>query len=185
MSLRYDGEPSGKEKVDTTALSLLYNCLNIDRPRGRTNMAVLQDFKTFAFKGNVVDLAVGVVIGAAFGKIVTALVADFIMPIVALLMPAGDWRENGIVLRTGATEKEMVILKYGDFLGSILDFFIIAFVLFMIVSKIVKAAEGRLRGPVAPGTKECPLCLEVVPVGAKRCKFCTGDFPAAAKAASA
>src|SRR6478752_6064983 len=103
-------------------------------------MALWQDFKTFAFKGNVVDLAVGVVIGAAFGKIVSAMVADFIMPVVALLMPAGDWRENGFMLRQGATEKETVILKYGDFLGSVLDFFIVAFVLFFIVSKLVKMA---------------------------------------------
>src|SRR6185436_15211353 len=94
--------------------------------RGDDPMAVWQDFKQFAFKGNVVDLAVGVVIGAAFGKIVTALVSDFIMPIVALAMPAGEWRENGIFLRQGATEKETVMLKYGDFLGTTLDFLIIA-----------------------------------------------------------
>ncbi len=145
-------------------------------------MAIWEDFKKFAFKGNVVDLAVGVVIGAAFGKIVSAAVADFIMPVVALLMPAGDWRENGIVLRPGPTDKEAVILKYGDFLGAILDFFIIAFVLFMIVSKIVKAAEGRIKAPPGPGPKECPFCLEIVPAAAKRCKFCTADFPAPAKA---
>ena len=138
---------------------------------------MLKGFRQFVLRGSVVDLAVGVVIGAAFGKIVSALVSDFIMPVVALLMPAGDWRENGVVLREGASIKEMVILKYGDFLGAVLDFFIVAFVLFLIVSKIVKAAEGRIKGPAAPGTKECPLCLEFVAVGAKRCKFCTGDFP--------
>jgi large conductance mechanosensitive channel len=148
-------------------------------------MALWQDFKTFAFKGNVVDLAVGVVIGAAFGKIVSALVADFIMPIVALLMPAGDWRENGFVLREAADPKNNVIFKYGDFMGSVLDFFIVAFVLFMIVSKLVKTAEGRIKGPVAAATKECPFCLEQVPAGAKRCKFCTADFPATPKVASA
>ena len=139
-------------------------------------MALWDDFKKFAFKGNVVDLAVGVVIGSAFGKIVTALVSDFIMPIVALFMPAGDWRENGFVLRQGGSSKETVIFKYGDFLGAILDFFIIAFVLFLIVSKIVKAAEGRLK-TAGPAPKECPFCLEIVPGAAKRCKFCTADFP--------
>ena len=143
-------------------------------------MTMWDDFKKFAFKGNVVDLAVGVIIGAAFGKIVTAVVGDFIMPIVALLMPAGEWRENGIVLRQGATPKDAVIVKYGDFLGSVFDFFIVSFVLFMIVSKIVKAAEGRLKGTEAPVTKECPFCLETVLIGAKRCKFCTADFPQAA-----
>src|SRR6185503_17533891 len=114
------------------------------------------------------DLAVGVVIGAAFGKIVSALVADFIMPVVALAMPAGEWRENGIVLREGATPKDAVILKYGDFLGATLDFFIVAFVLFILVSKIVKAAEGRLKAPEAVTTKPCPWCTEAIPVVAKK-----------------
>jgi large conductance mechanosensitive channel len=141
-------------------------------------MAVLEDFKKFAFKGNVVDLAVGVVIGAGFGKIVTAMVADVVMPFVALLMPAGDWRDNGIVLRAADIPKDQVILKYGDFLGAILDFFVVAFVLFIVVSKIVKAAEGRIKLSGAPSTKECPLCLDIIPFGAKRCKSCTTDLTA-------
>jgi large conductance mechanosensitive channel len=143
-------------------------------------MAVLEDFKKFAFKGNVVDLAVGVVIGAGFGKIVTALVADLVMPFVALLMPAGDWRDNGIVLRAAPVAKDQVILKYGDFLGAILDFFVVAVVLFLVVSKIVKMAEGRLHLTAAPSTKECRYCLETIPLGAKRCKFCTADLTAPA-----
>jgi len=147
-------------------------------------MPVMEDFKKFAFKGNVVDLAVGVVIGAGFGKIVTAVVADIVMPFVALLMPAGDWRDNGIVLRAAAIPKDQVILKYGDFLGAILDFFVIAFVLFLVVSKIVKAAEGRLKLSGGPTTKECPQCLETIPYAAKRCKFCTSDLTAPAAVAS-
>lgn len=147
-------------------------------------MAVLEDFKKFAFKGNVVDLAVGVVIGAGFGKIVTALVADIVMPFVALLMPAGDWRENGIYLRGVKGDANAVVLKYGDFLGAVLDFFVIAFVLYLIVSKIVKAAEGHLKISGAPTNKECPHCLETIPYGARRCKFCTTDLTAPAAAAS-
>jgi large conductance mechanosensitive channel len=139
-------------------------------------MALLEDFKKFAFKGNVVDLAVGVIIGAGFGKIVTALVADIVMPFVALMMPKGDWRENHIVLRYGADTKDNVLLKYGDFLGAVLDFFVVAFVLFIVVSKIVKAAEGRLNLTAAPTTKECPQCMETIPIGAKRCKFCTSEL---------
>src|SRR4051812_9080123 len=143
-------------------------------------MAIWEDFKKFAFKGNVIDLAVGVVIGAAFGKIVTAMVSDLVMPMVALLMPAGDWRDNGLVLRAGQTAKESVILKYGDFLGAILDFFIIALVLFLLVSKLVKAAEGRLvKSPETPVVKECPMCMESIPYRAKRCKFCTSDLTVA------
>jgi large conductance mechanosensitive channel len=146
-------------------------------------MALWQDFKGFAFKGNAVDLAVGVVIGAAFGKIVTAMVSDLVMPVVALFMPAGEWRENGIELRGGATPKDAVILKYGDFLGAVLDFFIIALVLFFIVSKLVKSAESRLKAPEAPTTKECPFCLTIIPLAARRCKACTADLTEGVKTA--
>ena|SRR6187399_790070 len=140
-------------------------------------MAFIDDFKSFAFKGNVVDLAVGVVIGAAFGKIVSALVADLVMPFVALVMPSGDWRTAGLVLKTAADPKDNVILKYGDFTGAVLDFFIVALVLFLIVSRIIK---GRFSKPAEIGTKECPACCEAVPLKASRCKFCTSDLPAQA-----
>ena len=142
-------------------------------------MSLWQDFKQFAFKGNVVDLAVGVVIGAAFGKIVTAVVGDFIMPLVALAMPAGDWRENVIVLRQGETAKDTVALKYGDFLGTTLDFLIVALVLFLLVSKIVKAAERRIKGAEVATTKPCPWCTELIPIAAKKCKFCCSETGAA------
>ena len=142
-------------------------------------MALLEDFKKFAFKGNVIDLAVGVVIGAAFGKIVSALVADVVMPLVTLVLPSGDWRDSGIVLRQGATVKDNVVLKYGDLLGTVLDFLVVALVLFIIVSKIVKAAEGKLRKPAPagdPATKECKYCLELIPFKATRCKACTSEL---------
>src|SRR5580658_8930276 len=132
-------------------------------------MSFMSDFKSFAFKGNAVDLAVGVVIGAAFGKIVSALVADVIMPVVALIMPSGDWRASGVVLRHAVNSKDDVILRWGDFLGAVLDFFIVALVLFLIVAKVVKAAEGRLTKPATAITKPCPFCLETLPVAATRC----------------
>jgi large conductance mechanosensitive channel len=143
-------------------------------------MAFVDDFKKFAFKGNVVDLAVGVVIGGAFGKIVSALVADLVMPIVALILPSGDWRSHGLVLSKAANPKDDVVLKYGDFLGAILDFFVVALALFIIVSRIIKAAEAKLVRPPTPEpvvTRECPLCCETVLLRAKRCKFCTADLP--------
>jgi large conductance mechanosensitive channel len=142
-------------------------------------MSFAQDFRTFALKGNVVDLAVGVVIGGAFGKIVSALVADLVMPLVALVMPSGDWRASGIVLRHAALAKDDVILKYGDVLGAVVDFFIIALVLFLIVSKIVRTAEKRLGVAAAATTKPCPHCLTDVPVAATRCKACASDLGAA------
>ncbi len=141
-------------------------------------MSFLSDFQKFAFKGNVVDLAVGVVIGGAFGKIVTALVNDAIMPLVALVMPSGDWRASGIVLRAAADPKDNVMLKYGDMLGAVIDFLIVALVLFLLVSRVVKFAEGRLlksKPPEAPTTKECAFCLEKIPLAATKCRACTSS----------
>jgi len=146
-------------------------------------MAFIEDFKQFAFKGNVVDLAVGVVIGGAFGKIVSALVSDLVMPMVALALPSGDWRKSGLVLKTATDPKDNVVLAYGDFTGAVLDFFVVALVLFLIVSRIIKAAERKLHKPAEPPTattKECPACLETVSLKATRCKFCTSELPKAA-----
>ncbi len=145
-------------------------------------MSFIDDFKKFAFKGNVVDLAVGVVIGGAFGKIVSALVADLVMPIVALVLPSGDWRTAGLVLKEAEKPEDNVVLNYGNFIGSVLDFFVVALVLFIVVSRIIKAAEGRLAKPAEeapPAVKECPACCETVPAKAIRCKYCTSELKAA------
>ncbi len=104
-------------------------------------MSLVEDFKKFAFKGNVVDLAVGVIIGAAFQKIVNGVVEDLIMPVVSLAMPNGDWRSAGIILREAPDPKNNVVIKYGNFLGVSLDFLILAFVLFLVVSKLIKAEK--------------------------------------------
>lgn len=138
-------------------------------------MGFFGDFKKFAFKGNVVDLAVGVVLATGFSKIVNAIVEDFIMPVVALMMPSGNWREAGWVLRRGPTPKEDVVLKWAHFLGATLDFLIVAFVLFLVVSRIVKAMEKRFFGDEPVVTRECPFCLETIPVKATRCKACTSQ----------
>jgi len=137
---------------------------------------MLKECKEFALKGNVVDLAVGVIIGGAFGKIVSALVADIVMPLVSLVLPSGDWRSAGHILKPGATPKDDVVLKYGDFLGAILDFMVIAIVLFIVVAKLVKMAEAKLSKPADALTKECKFCIEQIPVKATRCKFCTSEL---------
>jgi large conductance mechanosensitive channel len=147
------------------------------------NMSLLDDFKKFAFKGNVIDLAIGVVIGAAFGKIVSALVADLVMPLVALVLPSGDWRASGIVLREAADPKDNVVLKYGDFLGAVIDFLLVAVVLFIVVAKIIKGIGDRTSSkgksePPAPVTKECMYCLELIPFKATRCRACTSKLDA-------
>lgn len=141
-------------------------------------MSFLADFRKFAFRGNVVDLAVGVIIGAAFNKIVTALVSDVVMPIVGRALPSGNWREAEYVLQPSSDPKLVVAIRYGDFLGSVVDFLMVALVLFVVVSKVVNAAERRIvRHPAEdPTTKPCPFCLETVPRKATRCKFCTSEL---------
>jgi large conductance mechanosensitive channel len=122
-------------------------------------MAFWDDFKSFALKGNVVDLAVAVVVGGAFGKIVSALVSDIIMPIVGALMPSTEWR---------TWQATALNLKIGDFLGAVVDFFIVALVLFLVVVKV----GGRFRKAPDVTTKDCPECLEKIPLAARKCKAC-------------
>jgi large conductance mechanosensitive channel len=125
-------------------------------------MSWIQEFKAFALKGNVVDLAVGVVIGAAFGKIVSALVDDLIMPLVGALLPGQEWRDFTVT---------SLNFKVGHLLGQLLDFFIIAAVLFLVVQKLMGVV--RKAEPAKVTTKSCPECLESIPLAAKRCRACT------------
>ena len=130
-------------------------------------MSIIDEFKAFALKGNVVDLAVAVIIGGAFGKIITALVGDIIMPIVGGLLPGkGEWREITVT---------PLQIKVGDFTGAVVDFVIIAAVLFLVMVKLMGALH--LSSSAGPATKVCPECLETIPLGAKRCKACTSVQP--------
>ena len=133
-------------------------------------MTWLEDFKKFAAKGNVIDLAVGVVMGQAFGKIVSAIVSDLIMPIVGFVLPGGDWREFTVT---------PLQLKLGSVLGATLDFLVVSLVMFLVTVKLM----GFLRGhheKAPPTVKKCPECDEDIPIKAKRCKFCTSPQPGAA-----
>lgn len=127
-------------------------------------MSVKDEFKTFLFRGNVVDLAVGVVIGGAFGKIVSAMVEDLVMPLVSALLPGGSWRELTVT---------PLGFKVGHMLGVTLDFLIVATVIFVVMVKFVGAVNKKAPAPPAAPVKACGECLENVPVAAKRCKFCT------------
>ena len=131
-------------------------------------MSVLKEFREFINKGNVVDLAVAVVIGGAFGKIVSALVADMVMPLVNAVVPQGDWRK---------WEVSPLHFRLGDFLGTVVDFAIVAFVVFIIMVKIVGTMNRKV---AAPETKQCPECLEMVPKAARRCRACTSVLTALA-----
>ena len=125
-------------------------------------MSAIREFGAFIKKGNVADLAVAVVIGAAFGKIVSAAVSDLVMPLVNALVPQGDWRK---------WELSPLHFRVGDFLGTVVDFLIVAAVIFLVMVKLVGATARKTTAPAV--SKTCPECLETVPVAARRCRACT------------
>ena len=133
---------------------------------------MLQEFKAFLTKSNALALAVGVIIGAATGKVVSAVVDDLIMPIIGMVMPAGDWKEMKIVLKTAIdpkTQKEVVTaIQYGHFLGTVIDFVFIALVVFLLAKALLKPAP---EAPALP-TKECSECKEIIAADASKCKYC-------------
>jgi len=126
------------------------------------------DFKAFLTKSNALALAIGVIIGAAMGKVVSALVSDILMPVIGMILPKGDWREAQIVLSTAtdaAGKTTVNAIRYGDFFGNVVDFIVIAFVVYMVTKSLLKEA------PPAP-SKECPFCKEGNAVDASKCKAC-------------
>jgi large conductance mechanosensitive channel len=130
----------------------------------------MKEFREFLLKQNALALAIGVIIGAAVGKVVTSVVEDLLMPVIGPLIPSGNWREAQIVLgkSVDAAGKETInAIKYGHLFGSIVDFVIVAFVVYMIGKMFIKPAP-------TPAVKTCPACLEAVPVAATRCRACTG-----------
>jgi len=128
-------------------------------------MSLIQEFKAFVAKGNVVDLAVAVVVGGAFGEIVKAFVSGIVMPLVSYVLPAN------MVWEQWALGK----LRIGVVLGATLNFLIIAGVVFLFLVKLVGTLMKKKEEPAAPSTKTCPQCLETIPLAAKRCKFCTSQ----------
>jgi large conductance mechanosensitive channel len=130
---------------------------------------MLQEFRVFLTKSNALALAVGVVIGAATGKVVSGIVDGLLMPIIGLVLPSGDWREAKFVLRTASDAKGKVTesaIAYGHLIGTLIDFVCIAFVVFIVTKSLLKPP------PPGPPTKNCPECLEVIPAEARRCKAC-------------
>ncbi len=149
---------------------------------------MLQEFKKFALQGNVLDMAIGIIIGAAFGKIVSSLVADVLMPPIGLLVGKIDFSSLFLNLSgqdyaslAAAKAAGAPTINYGIFLNNILDFLIVAFVIFLLVKQVnrLKAKEAPA---AAPATRDCPRCLSPVPLKASRCAHCTSDLqPAAAR----
>jgi len=133
-------------------------------------MKLLGDFKQFLLRGNVVDLAVAVVIGAAFGAVVTALVADFVTPLIAAIGGQQDFSALDFTIN-GST------FRYGDFVNKVLTFVTVAAMIFFFVVTPVNAliARARREPPADPTTRKCPECLSEIPVEARRCAFCTSQ----------
>jgi large conductance mechanosensitive channel len=143
-------------------------------------MGLIQEFKEFAMKGNAIDLAIGVVIGAAFGKIVSSLVSDLMMPPIGLLMGGIDFSAKKLTLKdavldaTGKTVTPATTINYGVFINNVIDFLIVAVAIFIVI-KLMNTAR-KTPPPPPPSTKECPLCASVIPLKAKKCPNCTSDL---------
>jgi large conductance mechanosensitive channel len=135
----------------------------------------MKGFREFLLKNQVLSLAVAVIMGGAIGKVVSSLVADILMPFISLVIPGGEWRSAKFVLSrsTSPDGKEIVnALSYGTFFGSIVDFVIIAFCVYIIMKALIKEAPAPEPAP----TKQCPRCTETIPLAAKKCKYCTADL---------
>ncbi len=153
---------------------------------------MLKDFKAFIMRGNVVDMAVGIIIGAAFGVIVTSLVKDIIMPPIGLALGNVDFSNMFVVLKEGAAAPApydslaaakaagAVTINYGTFINTIITFLIIALVIFFFVVRPIAhmnaPKKAAAAAPAAPTTKECPYCYSSIPIKATRCPHCTSEL---------
>ncbi len=138
-------------------------------------MSMIKEFKEFAMKGNVVDLAVGVIIGGAFGKIVSSLVSDVLMPPIGMMLGGLDFSNLAITLKAAAGDAPAVMLKYGVFVNTIIDFIIVAFCIFMMIRTMnkLRRKDEAPAAVAAATTRECPECMMTIPIKAKRCGHCS------------
>ncbi|MGA7829210.1 MAG: large conductance mechanosensitive channel protein MscL [Geobacteraceae bacterium] len=147
---------------------------------------MLKEFKEFAMRGNVVDMAVGIIIGASFGKIVSSFVNDILMPPIGRILGKVDFSNlfidlSGNNFQTLAEAKKAgaATINYGLFFNTVLDFAIVAFAIFLLIRQINRLKREPEPVPAAPDTKECPYCLSTVPLKAIRCPHCTSELKAA------
>jgi large conductance mechanosensitive channel len=147
---------------------------------------MLKEFKEFAMRGNVVDMAVGIIIGAAFGTIVKSLVSDVLMPPIGLLLGNVDFTNLFLVIKQGtvagpfatlaeAQKAGAVTINYGMFINTIISFLIVAFAVFLVIRNLNKLKREEEAPPEEPTTKECPYCLLEIPINATRCGHCTSE----------
>jgi large conductance mechanosensitive channel len=160
-------------------------CSNPRSKKGEKEM--FKEFKEFAMRGNVVDMAVGIIIGAAFGTIVKSLVEDVIMPPIGLLLGSVDFSDLFVTLKHGAVagpyltlvdakKAGAVTLSYGAFFNTIISFVIVAFSVFLLVKAMNTLKRKQEASTAAPTTKECPHCLSTIPVKATKCAHCTSSL---------
>jgi len=145
-------------------------------------MKIMQEFKEFIMRGNVMDLAIGIIIGAAFTSIVNSLVKDILMPPIGLLLGGVDFSNLFIALDGGdyaslaaAQEAAAPTLNYGLFINNIINFLIVAFVIFLIVRWVNRLKSKQPAKSEEPTTKDCPYCLSTIPLKASRCPYCTSE----------
>ncbi|MGQ9569472.1 MAG: large-conductance mechanosensitive channel protein MscL [Thermodesulfovibrionales bacterium] len=148
---------------------------------------MFKDFKEFVMRGNVIDMAIGIVIGTAFGLIIKSLVEDVIMPPIGLLIGNVDFANLFLILKEGvvagpyaslvdAKKAGAVTINYGAFINTVISFLIIAFTIFLVIHNINKLRREKEVPPPAPVTKECPYCLSAIPIKATRCAYCTSEL---------
>ncbi|MBQ9140823.1 MAG: large conductance mechanosensitive channel protein MscL [Lachnospiraceae bacterium] len=144
---------------------------------------MMEEFKKFALKGNMIDLAVGVIVGGAFNSIVTSLVNDIFMPVLSLFTGKLDFANwfialdgNKYLTIAEAQEAGAATLNYGNFISGVINFIIMAFVVFMLVKAINKLKKDEPAKPVAPTTKKCPFCKTDIPLEATKCPHCTSTL---------
>ena len=151
-------------------------------------MSMIKEFREFAMRGSVVDMAVGIIIGAAFGTIVTSLVSDIIMPPIGLLLGNVDFSNLFAVLKDGAQagpyaslaeagKAGAVTINYGMFINRIISFLIVAFAIFMLIRGMNKLKRSEAVAPAEVTTKACDYCFSTIPLKAKRCPNCTSQLP--------
>jgi large conductance mechanosensitive channel len=148
---------------------------------------MFKEFKEFAMRGNVLDMAVGIVVGAAFGAIVSSFVADVIMPPIGLILGNIDFSNLFLILKDGkvpgpyeslavAKAAGAVTINYGVFLNTIISFLIVAFAIFLLIRNVNKLKREQETPPAVPTTKECPYCLSIIPIKAVKCAHCTAEL---------
>ncbi len=144
---------------------------------------MFKEFRDFAMRGNVVDMAVGIIIGAAFGKIVASFVKDIIMPPIGLLLGNVDFSnlfvnltEQSYETLAQAQEAGAATINYGVFINTVVDFLIVAFAIFIVIRQMNRLKKPQEAAPAEPTTKDCPFCLSAIPIKASRCPSCTSEL---------